>query len=44
MICVSHLTKKYGRTTAVDDISFEVQQGEIVGYLGPNGAGRRKIT
>ena len=40
MIHVSHLTKKYGQTTAVDDISFEVQQGEIVGYLGPNGAGK----
>ena len=40
MIRVSHLTKKYGATKAVDDISFEVQQGEIVGYLGPNGAGK----
>ena len=40
MIHVSHLSKKYGQTTAVDDISFEVQQGEIVGYLGPNGAGK----
>ena len=35
MIQVSHLTKKYGQKTAVDDISFEIQQGEIVGYLGP---------
>ena len=40
MIHVSHLTKKYGATTAVDNISFEIQQGEIVGYLGPNGAGK----
>ena len=40
MIHVSHLTKKYGATTAVDDISFDIQQGEIVGYLGPNGAGK----
>ncbi len=40
MIQVSHLTKNYGRITAVDDISFQVQQGEIVGYLGPNGAGK----
>lgn len=40
MIHVSHLTKEYGPTKAVDDISFEVSQGEIVGYLGPNGAGK----
>ena len=40
MIHVSHLTKRYGKTVAVDDISFEVPQGQIVGYLGPNGAGK----
>ena len=40
MIEVSHLTKKYGSVTAVDDISFKVKKGEIVGFLGPNGAGK----
>jgi len=40
MITVKELTKRYARTTAVDDISFEVQQGQIVGFLGPNGAGK----
>ena len=39
MIKVEHLTKKYGTFTAVNDISFEVDKGEIVGFLGPNGAG-----
>ena len=40
MIRVSHLTKVYGTSAAVDDISFEVPAGQIVGYLGPNGAGK----
>lgn len=40
MIEVQHLTKRYGRTTAVDDISFRVERGEIFGFLGPNGAGK----
>ena len=35
-----HLTKKFGDFTAVDDISFEVDTGEVVGYLGPNGSGK----
>ena len=34
------LTKRYGAATAVDDISFTVQRGEIFGLLGPNGAGK----
>jgi len=37
---VSQLTRKFGDFTAVDDVSFDVQQGEIFGFLGPNGAGK----
>ena len=40
MIEVRHLTKRFGRTTAVDDLSFDVDKREIVGFLGPNGAGK----
>jgi len=40
MIKVSNVTKKYPARLAVDQISFEVSQGEIVGFLGPNGAGK----
>jgi len=40
MIEVEKLTKRYGRATAVDQISFTVQKGEILGFLGPNGAGK----
>src|SRR5580700_9834797 len=40
MITVNGLTKRYARTIAVDQISFEVKQGQIVGFLGPNGAGK----
>ena len=40
MIQVEHLTKRYGSHLAVDDISFEVEEGIVYGLLGPNGAGK----
>ena len=42
-IVVDHITKKYGDFTAVDDVSFNVHQGEIFGLLGPNGAGKSTL-
>lgn len=40
MIEVSELTKRYGGTTAVKDLSFTVRPGRVTGFLGPNGAGK----
>ena len=37
---VSHLTKKYGNFLALDDVSFEIPRGKIIGFLGPNGSGK----
>lgn len=40
MLVVDHLTKAFGGLIAVDDVSFEVKNGEIVGLIGPNGSGK----
>lgn len=40
MIQVSHLTKYYGDFLAVNDLSFDIQDGHVYGFLGPNGAGK----
>jgi len=43
MIQLEHLTRRYGDVTAVDDVSFRIGRGEIVGLLGHNGAGKTTI-
>ena len=40
MIEAQHLTKRYGKTVAVDEVSFVVEPGRVTGFLGPNGAGK----
>ncbi|MGH7601171.1 MAG: ABC transporter ATP-binding protein, partial [bacterium] len=40
MIQVQNLTRYYGRTPAIEDVSFETEKGEILGFLGPNAAGK----
>jgi ABC-2 type transport system ATP-binding protein len=40
MIEVTGITKRYGGTLAVDDLSFEVKPGQVTGFLGPNGSGK----
>src|ERR687884_1715389 len=40
MITIDNLTKQYGTTLAVDDVSFTASSGGVTGFLGPNGAGK----
>lgn len=40
IVSIRNVTKKVGRTTIIDNLSFDVPQGEIFGFLGPNGAGK----
>lgn len=40
MLRIEHLTKRYGQTCAVDDLSLHIQAGEIYGFIGHNGAGK----
>ena len=44
MIEVRGLTRRYGDLVALDDVSFDVQRGEIFGVLGPNGAGKTTLV
>ena len=43
MLAVEHLTKRFGGLLAVNDVSFQVDRGELVGIIGPNGAGKSTL-
>ena len=42
MLRIEHLTKNFGKKTAVNDLSLHIAPGEIYGFIGHNGAGKRR--
>jgi ABC-type multidrug transport system ATPase subunit len=43
LLQVRHFTKRYGRLTALDDVTFAVREGEVLGLIGPNGSGKTTL-
>ena len=42
-VVAEHLVRRFGHFTAVDDVSFRIEKGEIFGFLGPNGSGKTTV-